>query len=96
MGVWRNVYGLPQESLRGLSIMPDTLAAGPFGAPGGSDTHYGDAQTLRCDECGYSALAYPYATIDPLDWECRRCGQHSKNGRYCVACFGRDCRCAAA
>ena len=45
-----------------------------FGAPGGADTHYGDQESVGCVVCGFTARTSQYATIEPMERACRKCG----------------------
>ena len=67
-----------------------------FGAPGGTDTYYGNQETIGCAVCGFMARASLYATIEPCEAACRKCGMESVYLWFCIACFSADCRCALA
>ena len=67
-----------------------------FGAPGGADTHYGNQESVGCAVCGFTARTSQYATIEPMEMACRKCGAEGIRLRFCIPCFSADCRCAPA
>ena len=80
----------------GRWIMPNDLMVESFGAPGGADTHYGNQETVGCVDCGYSARTSLYATIEPMEMACRKCGAEGISLGFCIPCFSADCRCLRA
>ena len=77
--------------------MPNDLMLESFGAPGGADTHYGNQESVGCVVCGFTARTSQYATIEPMEMACRKCGAEGIGpGVFAYLVFSADCRCAPA